>query len=243
MCDANRVRILVTCFEPFGGDAENGSSLAVQELAGRWSDPQVELITEVMPVAFERGARALADAMRRHQPDALICVGENGTIGHVNVETQGRNLISARIADNDGAQPDGQPVDGSPNAPEARPASFDPTRARDVLRSAGVDAELSDDAGLFVCNTFAYLAPSFGVPAGFLHVPALRSAGTATVGAETDPRAAEAQRRGPVVSRHSVADIARGLAAVVAEVAASLTGPVNGRPGDMPSGADAGSAV
>ena len=55
-----RMRILVTGFEPFGGDAENASLEAVRRLEQAWStDPQpgVELVTGTLPVAFAAACR------------------------------------------------------------------------------------------------------------------------------------------------------------------------------------------
>ena len=184
------MRILVTGFEPFGDDAENASIIAVDLLAERWQHDDVQLVTGRLPVVFGAAGAALRELVGRWLPDAVVAVGEAGGRSAVTPERQGVNEMTARIPDNAGQQPVGQPIfDGGP---EVRAATLDVNALADAISAAGVAAEVSDDAGRFVCNAVAYLLPGLGIPAAFVHVPAVRSAGTATVGAETDESSGQA---------------------------------------------------
>ncbi|MFK4730959.1 pyroglutamyl-peptidase I [Agromyces mediolanus] len=176
------MRILVTGFEPFGADAENASGETVTRLGREWGDPDVELVTAILPVSFAAAPARLGELVAAHRPDAVLAIGEAGRRATVTPERFARNLIDARIPDNDGAQPRGVAID---DGPDRRAAGFDVGALVAAIRAAGVPAEASDDAGRFVCNRIAYELARAGLPGGFLHVPAVRSRGVATVGAET----------------------------------------------------------
>lgn len=175
--------ILVTGFEPFGQDSSNASEQVLarlpQQVAGH------RLSTAVLPVSFSRAGNELAKAVRLHQPDALICLGEAGGRDKITPELRGYNRDEARIADNDGYRPQGQQiVEGGAAAVRC---SLEPEPMVQALVDAGFPAELSKDPGRFLCNHVAYLAYHRPLPALFIHVPAVRAAGVvATVGAETD---------------------------------------------------------
>lgn len=175
------MRALVTCFEPFGGDTENASLASVRALAARWGDEGLEVLVEVLPVVFD--GTAFDAAVARCAPDLVLCVGEAGGRTAITPEARAVNEMRARIPDNAGAQPDGEPVVAG--APEVREVRALAEAATDVLVAAGWAAITSDDAGRYVCNATAFRAYGLEVPALFVHVPALRSAGEATVGAET----------------------------------------------------------
>lgn len=199
------MRILVTAFEPFGSDSENASAAALRALLAVWSDPVIELVGEELPVVFDDAP--LRRAVAEHRPDLLVALGEAGGRRAITPERRGRNEISARIPDNAGAQPQGEPVE--PGAPDERAAAVDVDRLVAAMREAGWAAEPSDDAGGFVCNYVAFHAYGLDVQSVFIHVPAVRSEGEATVGAETGGAIVAAEGREPRTS----ADIADALAA------------------------------
>ncbi len=177
-------RVLLTGFEPFGGDAVNASGEAVRLLAESFDDPAIELITAILPVSFRGGPVAVRALILEHHPDAVIAVGEAGGRGAVTPELWAVNEAVARIPDNDGQCPEGVLDEG----PERLATRLDVPALVTAIDAVGVPAELSADAGRFVCNAvFRTVLTGSDVPAGFIHVPALRSSGTAGVGAETDP--------------------------------------------------------
>lgn len=178
------MRVLITGFEPFGGERFNASGEAARRLALGYRRDGVELVTEILPVSFERGPAALRSAIAAHGPDVVLAVGEAGGRRVVTPETTAVNDQQARIPDNDGATPSGPLDDG----PRTLPSRLPVEALVLAVRGIGVPAEASDDAGRFVCNAvFRAALTGFAGPAGFVHVPALRPVGRAAVGAETDP--------------------------------------------------------
>ncbi|MCR8671576.1 SRPBCC domain-containing protein [Agrococcus sp. HG114] len=215
------MRILVTAFEPFGGDAENASLEAVRRLAAAWAEsPQqgVELVTGTLPVAFAAAGPALAALVDEHRPDAVLAVGEAGGRSAITPERWAVNEDDARIPDNAGDQPRATPIEAGGEA--RRPSGFDADALASAILAVGLPADPSDDAGRFLCNHVAYLVAGLDVPGGFVHVPAVRSRGTAGVGDETDSGASA----GASAITHdgralTFDDLALGLAAVVRAIA------------------------
>jgi len=167
--------LLLTGFEPFGGESINPSLAVVRALhgrrAGHWRMAAVQL-----PCVFATSLRSLRMAIDTHRPAAVLCLGLAGNRSAIGVERVAINLIDARIPDNAGAQPIDQPVlTGGPAAHfTGLPAKAIVAR----LQAAGLAAELSFSAGSFVCNQVFYglmatLAERPGVVGGFIHLPPL----------------------------------------------------------------------
>lgn len=219
------MKILVTGFEPFGGDRENASQEAVRLLADAWSsDPQpgVELVTGTLPVAFAAAGQMLEALLAEHAPDAVLAVGEAGGRTAITPERWAANEDDARIPDNAGDQPRGTAID--PTGPDRRASALDPDALVSAILQVGLPADVSEDAGRFVCNHVAYLVAGLTVPGGFVHVPAVRSHGFATVGAETDPSGSPGASAGlgdadSLRSALGFDDLALGLAAAVRAIA------------------------
>lgn len=184
------MRVLLTGFEPFGGDAENASEATAVRLAAQWNDPHHELVVRILPVSFVDGVRAVEDAVVATRPDLLVALGEAGGRSAVTPESTATPLAHARIPDNTGDQPQHQALDSVAGDLHA---DFDADELAAAIRAAGVAAEASHDAGAFVCNAVFRAVVRQPVPGVFVHVPALRTTGTATVGAETDASATAVQ--------------------------------------------------
>ncbi|MDO5737412.1 MAG: pyroglutamyl-peptidase I [Propionibacteriaceae bacterium] len=202
------MRVLVTGFAPFGGDAENASAVVLHELTGSWSDSRIDLVTALLPVEFDGAPRALAATIVDVAPDVVICLGEAGGRTLVTPERWAGPLAHARIPDNAGHAPSNEQLDGHPEPFGSR---LDADAVAEAIRSVGVPAEASSDAGLFVCNaTFRALLRDHCMPAAFIHVPAVRHMGVAVVGAETDADAGGAPAPGL-----SFEDLVRAVTAVI----------------------------
>lgn len=195
------MKLLVTGFEPFGGDTENASATAVAALEG--------VVTAVLPVEYGAAGDRLRALVDEHRPDAVVCVGEAGGRSQVTIEAVAHNLDDARIPDNAGVQPRGIPIRAD-GPPILRP----PFDVVVLAEAAGVG--VSHDAGSFVCNHVFYRSlDELSVPALFVHVPASRRWGTATVGAETD--GVPAQDEAPPLS-----ELVRALESIVAALDSTL---------------------
>ncbi len=167
------MRILVTGFEPFGGENTNPSWQAVRELPDVISG--AEIVKVEVPVVFKSAGLVLAQAVEAHKPDIVLCVGEAGGAEALEVERIGINLIDARIADNDGQQPIDVPI--HEDGPAAYFATLPVKAMVERIREEGISANLSYSAGSYVCNTLLYEALYLaermnpGMKAGFIHVP------------------------------------------------------------------------
>ncbi|XCB29465.1 pyroglutamyl-peptidase I [Arcanobacterium hippocoleae] len=206
--------VLVTGFEPFGGERENASWEAVKVLqkvlCERIGNKDSGLVTARLPVEFVGGPAALRAAIAKYQPSAVVCVGEAGGRSVVTPERFGRNLADARIPDNSGAQPRGQTLDGGDERILAR-VNVDALAAE--IAANQVPVEVSEDAGTYVCNAvLRALIRDFSGPGVFIHIPALRRKGRAHIGDETDSLTASRDvSGGNQKSELTFADIARML--------------------------------
>lgn len=177
--------LLITGFEPFGGDAINPSWEVAQALHGEWVGG-VPLVACRLPTTFEMAPQVLAQALRRHRPLAVIALGLAAGRCAVSVERVAINLIDARIADNGGAQPLDVPV--LAKAPAAYFASLPLKAIVAGLRAQQLPAEVSHSAGTYVCNQVFYrlmhaLRRRPGVRAGFIHLPSLPGPGVDSMAA------------------------------------------------------------
>ena len=167
------MKILVTGFEPFGGESINPSYEAVKLLPDRISG--AEIVKALLPVAFVAAGKELIATMDRENLIAVIAVGQAGGRAGISIERVAVNLRDARIKDNLGAQPRDEPI--FPCAPAAYFATLPTRKIADALAEKGIAASLSYTAGTYVCNEVMYTLlhhiekkrlPTLG---GFIHVP------------------------------------------------------------------------
>ena len=169
------MRVLVTGFDPFGGERVNASLEAVRRLPARIG--ALEITTATLPTSYSRSLPALEAAIARARPELVLCVGQAGERAALCVERVAVNVQDARIPDNDGAQPADTPVVAG--GPAAYLATLPVRAAVAALHAEALPAELSMSAGTFVCNHVFYglmhLAATRGQAfrGGFLHVPCL----------------------------------------------------------------------
>lgn len=166
------MKILITGFEPFGGETVNPALDAVRALPDEIRG--VRIIKTAVPVVYEKDFETVQAVFDREQPDAVILIGQAGGRKAVTPETTAVNIKKARIPDNAGNMPDNEPV--NPNGP-GRYASTLPVEALvETLSDHALPAEISNSAGTFVCNDLFYRVMDYlkdrpGFPAGFVHVP------------------------------------------------------------------------
>ena len=168
------MKILLTGFEPFGGEEINPAWEVARALDGeRLGGAQVH--ARQLPCVFGRSLAVLHEALHEVQPALVLALGQAGGRCDFSVERVAINVDDARIADNHGAQPIDQPI--VPGGPAAYFSTL-PIKAMVAgLRAAGLPASVSQTAGTFVCNHVFYglqhqLAGS-AVRSGFMHVPYL----------------------------------------------------------------------
>lgn len=174
--------VLVTGFDPFGGQAVNPSWQAVQALHGATVRGH-RVVGAQIPTVFGASLQVMRDLLRQHRPTLVLATGQAGGRAAISLERIAINVNDARIPDNSGAQPVDTPV-----LPEGPAAYFTrlPIKAMlTALLADGILGEVSQTAGTFVCNHVFYglmheLAtdPRWqGVRGGFVHVPWLPEQG------------------------------------------------------------------
>lgn len=166
--------LLVTGFEPFGGETVNPSWLIAHTLHGRRIGG-VPVVGVMLPCVFGAALDTLRAALAEHRPQLVLALGQAAGRCELSLERVAVNLDDARSADNAGQQPIDKPVVAG-----AAAAYFTtlPIKAMvAALRDAGVPATVSASAGSYVCNHVFFglqhaLAGS-GVRSGFMHLPLL----------------------------------------------------------------------
>lgn len=145
--------VLVTGFDPFGGAALNPSWMATQALHG-WLVAGHRLIGARLPTVFGDSLHRLVELVHRHRPALVVCTGQAAGRAALSLERVAINVNDAHIPDNAGAQPVDTPV--VPGGPTAYFSSL-PIKAMLVsLLAEGINAEVSQTAGTFVCNHVFY---------------------------------------------------------------------------------------
>jgi pyroglutamyl-peptidase len=171
--------ILVTGFEPFGGDAFNPSQAVAEALDGRVVAGR-RVVGGVLPCVFGRANDELRRLLRRHRPELVVCLGLAASRGEITPERVAINLDDARIPDNAGAQPIDRPI--VRGGPAAYFSTLPVKAIVAALQAAGQRASVSQTAGTFVCNHVFYglmraLARRRGVRGGFVHLPPVATRG------------------------------------------------------------------
>lgn len=167
--------VLITGFEPFGGEAVNPSWEVVKQLDGAMVAGE-RVVARQLPCVFGEALTALYAALDEHQPVLTIAVGQAGGRVDITVERVAINVDDARIADNKGQQPVDVPVVA--DGPAAWFSSLPVKAIVAALREQGIPASVSQTAGTFVCNHVMYgllhaLNGRRGAKGGFIHIPYL----------------------------------------------------------------------
>ena len=166
-------RILVTGFDPFGGEAVNPAREAVLRLpdtVGGYEIAKLEI-----PTVFGLAAETVLQATEELCPHAILCVGQAGGRSAVTPEVVAINLREASIPDNAGNIPVNTPV--IENAPAAYFATLPVRDMVQAVKEKGIPCTLSYSAGAFVCNDLLYTLlhryRDTDVQVGFVHIPYL----------------------------------------------------------------------
>ena len=165
--------ILVTGFQPFGGEKINPAWEAIRVLPDSIVGSKVVKLQ--IPVVFGVGADVVSTVIDHINPDIVLCVGQAGGRAKITPEFVGINYRDARIPDNDGNQPHAQRI--VEDGPDAYFATLPVRAMTEAMNKSGIPAALSYTAGTYVCNDVMYsmlhvLATKYPNARGaFMHVP------------------------------------------------------------------------
>jgi len=167
--------ILVTGFEPFGGEAINPSWEAVRRLNGNTGDVRIERL--LTPTTYAESIGTVTKAIDRLRPAAVVMVGQAGGRAELSIERVAVNLDDAQAPDNAAVLREDAPIVSQ--GPTAYLATLSIKQVVAGLCNAGFPAAVSNTAGLFVCNHLFYgvlhhiVTHNLDMQAGFVHVPFL----------------------------------------------------------------------
>ena len=167
------MNILVTAFDPFGGESLNPAQLAVEQLPTRIGSHTITKL--IVPTIFGTSGDLVTANMDNLCPDAVVCIGQAGTRTAITPERVAINIMDATIPDNAGFIPQDIPV--IPDGPAAYFATLPIKAITTAINHAGIPAKVSNTAGTFVCNQLLYrclhhaAAHHPGCQCGFIHVP------------------------------------------------------------------------
>lgn len=167
------MKVLITGFDPFGGEKINPAWEAVKGMKDKISGS--EIIKKEVPTVFRDSIDELDKAIEKKKPDIVLCIGQAGGRYEISVERVAINVDDARIADNKGQQPIDTLIyeDGDP-------AYFSNLPIKAMVKEAkkeNIPTKVSNTAGTFVCNHIMYgllylIDKKYkNIKGGFIHVP------------------------------------------------------------------------
>jgi pyroglutamyl-peptidase len=168
--------ILVTGFGPFPGAPFNPTGPLVQRLA-RLRRPylaNVKIVPHIFPTGYAAVDRDLPRLLAKHKPDALLMFGLAPRARALRIETRSRNTVSL-LPDATATSLSRHTIAAGGSAAIALPAPVH--RLLAAVRTTGVPATLSRDAGRYLCNYLCWRAAEAAGKKGgprlavFVHVP------------------------------------------------------------------------
>ena len=208
------MKLLLTAFDPFGGDAINPALEAVKLVADKIG--RFDIVKLEVPTVFRKSIDTVAKAIEEEKPDVVLCIGQAGGRFEITPERVAINVDDARIKDNEGNQPiDIKIFEDGENAY----FTTLPIKAMvEAIREVNLPAAVSNTAGTFVCNHLMYgvlytLAKKYPhIKGGFTHVPFIP---------------AQVARRTPVAPYMALEDIKRGLEAAIDAIDKNFDADIN----------------
>ncbi len=209
--------VLVTGFQPFGGQEINPSWLAVSQLPEEIDHTPIHRAE--LPVKWFAVLERLEALAEQYRPHILLLTGQAGGRDVLCLERVGINLCEAKGADNDGLVLQDTPI--YPEGPAAYFSNLPYQRMKQALDEAGIPNRYSFSAGAYLCNHVLYgglhlCATRFPeMKVLFLHVPYLPQQAQAV----TQTQAEDAGGAGPgkaVPPSMPLETITRGMEVILA---------------------------
>ena len=169
------MKILVTGFDPFGGEPINPAIESVKRLPDNIAG--AEIIKLEIPTVRKKSLEKIEEAINKHNPDVILSIGQAGGRFDISIERVGINLDDFRIPDNEGNQTIDEPI-----FPDGENAYFVKLPVKAMVQNVqknNIPASVSYTAGTFVCNHVLYgvlylIEKKYkGKKSGFIHIPFL----------------------------------------------------------------------
>lgn len=164
-------KLLISGFEPFGGETMNPSWEAVSRLPDQISEYTLTKLR--IPVEFGKASQAVLDAAEEICPDVILCIGQAGGRAAICPELVAINLRYAKIPDNGGLQPKDEPIISGGAC--AYFSTLPVRQMAEAINGANIAAQVSYSAGAYVCNDLFYTLlhrfQNTQTRVGFVHIP------------------------------------------------------------------------
>ena len=164
-------RLLITGFQPFGGETINPSWEAVKQLPSLIND--YELVKLELPVVFGLAFEKAIAVANEVNPSVVLCVGQAGGRGAITPELLAINLRNASIPDNNGNQPKDEPI--IPGGDCAYFSTLPVRKMAEAVSASGIPSQISYSAGAYVCNDLLYSLLAYfkgsSTRVCFIHIP------------------------------------------------------------------------
>ena len=169
------MKILVTGFDPFGGEPINPAIESVKRLPDNIAG--AEIIKLEIPTVRKKSLEKIEKAINEHNPEVILSIGQAGGRFDISIERVGINLDDFRIPDNEGNQIIDEPV-----FPDGENSYFVKLPVKAMVQNVqknNIPASVSYTAGTFVCNHVLYgvlylIEKKYkGKKSGFIHIPFL----------------------------------------------------------------------
>ena len=171
------MKILVTGFDPFGGEKVNPAIESVKLLPDTIAGAQIVKLE--IPTVVHKSLDKIDQVIAKEHPDVILSIGQAGGRVDITVERVGINCDDCRIPDNEGNQPVDEKV--YPDGPDAYFSALPIKAMVEKIQAAGVPASISNTAGTFICNHVLYGVRYLcdkkypGKKSGFIHIPFMTS--------------------------------------------------------------------
>jgi pyroglutamyl-peptidase len=181
--------VLITGFEPFGGEKVNPSELVARSLEGRLIAGR-PIAVRVLPVETRNVGARLQRAIEEESPDVVLCLGQAGGRSAIAIERVAVNVLDFNQPDNVGVMRRNDSI--VRGGPDARLSTLPFAEITGAWSENGIPGYVSNSAGTYVCNQALYellaIAETTSPPiiAGLVHLPYL-PAQAAALGAESTP--------------------------------------------------------
>ena len=161
------MRILITAFEPFGGAETNITQSTLSLLPDSFADWAIEKVC--LPVSFKRAPIVLREAIATYSPDLVLMLGQCSTGENIRLERFAINMMDSTKGDNDGYIPNEETI--CANQPLALQTPLPINELERFCTDNVQPVQVSNSAGLYVCNRVYYEALYLHQQAIFMHVP------------------------------------------------------------------------
>ena len=169
------MKILVSGFDPFGGEKINPAIESVKLLPDEIKGAKI--IKLEIPTVVRKSLKKLEEVIETEKPDVVINIGQAGGRTDISVERVGINMDDFRIKDNEGNQPIDEKI--AKDGPDAYLVTIPIKAMVQKMIENKIPASVSNTAGTFVCNHVCYgmahLASTKypNMRTGFIHIPFL----------------------------------------------------------------------